>query len=136
MTSENKQVVLDFIAAMGRGDADAAAKCIADDTYTLAKGFGSFAGVRRHDTILATIAAFKQLMPTGMDPEIVSVTCGEDRVVVEFEGKGTLVNGDDYCNEYCMVFTVKDGKIRQVNEYFCTMLAEDKLWPLIANMEL
>ncbi len=136
MIEHNKQVVLTFIEAMGKGDAAAAAPCIAEDTFTLAKGFGKFAGVRTHDTILATIDAFSKLMPGGMEPTIHSVTAEDDRVVVEFEGNGTLVNGEDYCNEYCMVFSLADGRIKQVNEYFCTILADEKLWPLVAGMEL
>ena len=63
---------------------------------------------------------------------IQSVTAEGDRVVVEFEGNATLVNGESYCNEYCMVFTLSDGKIKQVNEYFCTILADKVLFPLVA----
>jgi len=136
MSERNKQVVLDFIAAMGRGDAGAAAPCITEDAYTLAKGFGRFAGVRTHDTILATIAAFRELMPQGMEPDILSVTAEGERVVVEFEGNGTLVNGEPYCNQYCMVFTLRDGRICQVNEYFCTILADRVLWPLVEGAGL
>lgn len=136
MSEENKQVVLAFVDAMGRGDAEAAAPCITDDAYTLARGFGSFAGVREHDTILATIGAFHELMPEGMQPQIVSVTAEGDRVVVEFEGNGVLFNGEPYGNEYCMVFRMRDGKICQVNEYFCTLLAEQRLWPVIKDMQL
>lgn len=136
MSEQNKQVVLDFIDAMGRGDAAAAAACITADAYTLAKGFGRFAGVRTHDTILATIDAFERLMPGGMEPIIHSVTAEGARVVVEFEGNGTLCNGEPYANEYCMVFTLRDGRICQVNEYFCTILADEKLWPLIEGMAL
>ena len=136
MNEHNKQVVLAFIDAMGRGDAAAAAPCIAEDTFTLAKGFGKFAGVRTHDTILATIDAFRQLMPSGMEPTIFSVTGEDNRVVVEFEGNGTLLNGEAYNNQYCMVFMLRDGKIRQVNEYFCTLLADKVLWPLVSGMTL
>ncbi len=136
MSEANKQVALRFIEAMGRGDADAAAPCITEDAYTLAKGTGHFAGVRTRDTILATIAAFRELMPNGMEPTIQSVIAEGDRVAVEFEGNGTLVNGESYCNEYCMVFTLRDGRICQVNEYFCTILADKALWPLIEGMTL
>jgi ketosteroid isomerase-like protein len=132
MSEQNKQVVLDFITAMGRGDADAAAPCLAPDAFTLAKGFGKFAGVRQYDTILATIAAFRKLVPDGMQPVIQSVTAEGERVVVEFEGNATLVNGASYCNEYCMVFMLRAGKIKQVNEYFCTILADEVLFPLVA----
>lgn len=131
MSEENKKVVLNFIAAMGRGDAAAASNCIAEDAFTLAKGFGKFAGVRDHDTILATIDAFRTLVPDGMQPAIGSVTAEGDRVVVEFEGDATLCNGEPYCNQYCMVFTLCEGRIRQVNEYFCTILADEVLYPLV-----
>jgi ketosteroid isomerase-like protein len=57
------------------------------------------------------------------------------RVAVEFEGDATLVNGERYCNQYCMVFTLKDGRIRQVNEYYCTILADEKIGPLLAEVE-
>ncbi len=131
MSEQNKRIVLKFIDAMGKGDAVAAAPCIANDTFTLAKVFGKFAGKRTHDTILATIGAFRELMPAGMEPDIHSVTAEGDRVVVEFEGNGTLVNSESYCNQYCMVFTLRGGKIRQVNEYFCMVLADKILWPLV-----
>ncbi|TGD71060.1 hypothetical protein E4634_19630 [Mangrovimicrobium sediminis] len=131
MSDNNTQVVLDFIDAMGRGDPERAADLITEDAYTLAKGFGNFAGVRERETILATIGAFRQLMPAGMQPEIKSTIAQGDKVVVEFVGNGTLVNGDDYSNEYCMVFTLRDGRICQVNEYFCTILADRVLWPLV-----
>jgi ketosteroid isomerase-like protein len=136
MSESNKKVVLTFIDAMGRGDAQAAAPCITEDCFTLAKGFGKFAGVRTRETILATIAAFRKLMPAGMEPTIVSATAEADRVVVEFEGNGVLFNGQSYCNQYCMVFTLFEGRIKQVNEYFCTILADEVLFPLVAEQGL
>ena len=135
MSEQNKQVVVRFLQAMGRSDATTAAACLAPDATTVAKGFGKFAGVRHYDRIVGTIAAFKQLVPTGLSPIIHSVTAEGDRVVVEFEGNATLSNGDSYCNQYCMVFELRDGKIKQVNEYFCTLLADAVLYPLVAEME-
>ncbi len=134
MSEDHKNTVLTFIHAMGDGDANTAETCITEDAFTLAKGFGRFAGVRHKDLILGTIAAFKQLMPTGMKPTVNSITAEGERVVVEFEGNGTLINGEEYSNEYCMVFTLRDGRICQVNEYFCTILADEKLWPLVEKM--
>ena len=136
MIQQNKKTVLTFIEAMGKGDADTAATCITDDVFTLAKGFGKFAGVRERETILATIAAFHILMPKGMEPTIHVVIAESNRVVVEFEGNGILCNGESYCNEYCMVFTMDKGKIKQVNEYFCTLLADQMLYPLVAGQGL
>jgi ketosteroid isomerase-like protein len=131
---KNKAVVKKFVEAMGTSDAATAETCLAPDAFTLAKGFGKFAGVREFETIVGTIAAFKELLPTGLCPDFKSFTAEADRVVVEFEGNATTVDGQPYNNQYCMVFTLQDEKIKQVNEYFCTKLADDVLWPLIASM--
>ena len=135
MSEQNKQVVIRFIEAMGRSDPATAATCLAPDAITVAKGFSKFAGVRHYDQIVGMIAAFKQLVPTGLSPTIHTVTAEGDRVAVEFEGNATLANGKSYCNQYCMVFTLRDGRIKQVNEYFCTLLANEVLYPLVAAAE-
>jgi len=134
MSEQNKAVVLKFIEAMGASDGATAATCLAPDAFTRAMGFSKVAGVRHHDTIIGTIEAFKKLLPTGLRPEIRSVTAAEDRVVVEFVGHATTCEGKPYNNEYCMVFTLADGRIKQVHEYFCTLLAEDVLLPLLEQM--
>jgi uncharacterized protein len=134
MSGQNEQVVLKFIEAMGSSDPDAAAPCLARDAFTVAKGFSKFAGVRHYDTIVGTISAFKELLPTGLRPTVETVTSAGDRVVVEFEGNAVTSDGKPYCNQYCMVFTLQGGKINQVNEYFCTKLADEVLWPLVAAM--
>lgn len=56
--------------------------------------------------------------------------------MVEFEGNATLANGKSYNNQYCMVFTLRQGRIKQVNEYFCTLLADEVLYPLVAAVPL
>ena len=42
------------------------------------------------------------------------------------------MNGTPYCNQYCMVFTLRDGRIVHVNEYYCTILADEAIGPLLA----
>lgn len=133
-SEQNKAVVLKFIEAMGVSDGITAASCLTPEAFTLAKGFGKFAGVRHYDTIIGTVDAFKKLLPTGLCPDIKSVTAEHDRVCVEFEGNATTCEGKPYNNQYCMVFTLTDGKIKQVNEYFCTLLADQVLWPLVEQM--
>ena len=134
MSELNKAIVLRFIQAMGSSDGKTAATCLATDAFTNAKGYGKFAGIRRYETIVGTIDAFNKLLPTGLRPDIKSVTAEGDRVVVEFEGNAKTCAGTDYHNQYCMVFTLADGRIKQVNEYFCTIHAEAVLWPLVEKM--
>jgi ketosteroid isomerase-like protein len=131
----NKDVVIAFIEAFSNGDAEAAKACLAPDAMTVAKGFGKLSGPRPYEIIVATTGAFKDLIPTGLQPSFKSVTAEGDRVVVEFEGNATLVNGEDYANQYCMVFTLADGRIKHVNEYYCTILADAKILPLLGQVE-
>ncbi|MGB1563363.1 MAG: SRPBCC family protein [Sinimarinibacterium flocculans] len=135
MSEQNKQVVLKFIHAMGSSDGAGAIPCLDPEASTLAKGFGKFAGVRSYATMVGTIDAFKVLLPTGLRPEIKTVTAEGDRVVVEFEGNAVTSEGKPYCNHYCMVFTMRGGRIFQVNEYFCNILADETLWPLVEKMQ-
>lgn len=135
MSEQNKEVVLKFIRAFSDGDAETAKTCLAPDALTVAKGFGKLSGPRPYEIIVATTAAFKELIPTGLRPTFHTVTAEGDRVAVEFEGNATLVNGQSYCNQYCMVFTLADGRIKHVNEYYCTILADDRIGPLLADVE-
>lgn len=135
MSEQNKEVVLKFIRAFSDGDAETAKTCLAPDALTVAKGFGKLSGPRPYEIIVATTAAFKELIPTGLRPTFHTVTAEGDRVAVEFEGNATLVNGQSYCNQYCMVFTLADGLIKHVNEYYCTILADDRIGPLLADVE-
>jgi hypothetical protein len=134
MSETNQAVVLRFIEAMGAGDTEKAAACLAPDAFTQAMGYGKFAGIRHYATIAGTIGALKVLLPTGLRPEVKSVTAAENTVVVEWEGNSTTTTGQAYNNQYCMVFTLRDGKIQQVNEYFCTKLADEVLWPLVEKL--
>jgi ketosteroid isomerase-like protein len=135
MSEQHKQVAISFIEAFSKGDAEAAKKYLTPDAVTIAKGFGKLSGPRSYELIVATTGAFTQIIPTGLRPSFRSVTAEGERVVVEFEGDATLANGERYCNQYCMVFTLRDGKIKQVNEYYCTILADQKIGPLLVDVE-
>jgi ketosteroid isomerase-like protein len=135
VSEQNKAVVVRFIKAFSDGDAETAKACLAPGAMTVAKGFGKLSGIRPYEIIVATTASFKQIIPTGLRPEFISVTADGTRVVAEFEGNATLANGESYCNQYCMVFTLENGLIRNVNEYYCTILADEKILPLLASVE-
>ena len=50
-----------------------------------------------------------------------------DRVVVLARGEVKTVRGEDYNNEYCFGFRMREGKIFEVHEYCDTALAEARL---------
>jgi ketosteroid isomerase-like protein len=134
MSEANKQVALDFLKAMDQGDPELMGRCTTPDAETFTKGFAGVSGWRNRETMLATTAAFREVVPTGFRPKIKTVVAEGDTVVLEFEGNAVLSNGEPYCNQYVFVFTFEGGKIRLLNEYFCTVLADRAIMPLLAQM--
>ncbi len=115
MSEANKQVALDFLKSMDEGDAALMERCLAPDAVTHTKGFAQVSGTRSRETMLATTAAFRDIVPTGFRPKIHRVIAEGDNVVLEFEGNAVLSNGTPYCNQYVFIFSFRDGKIRQVD---------------------
>ena len=132
MSEANKQVALKFLHAISEGDAAGQAECMTQDAFTNTMGFAGVSGRRDRETMLATVEAFNDVVPGGFHPRIEQVVAEGDSVVIEWQGNAVLSNGEDYCNNYVFVFRFAGGKIRQLNEYFCTVLADAKILPLLA----
>lgn len=133
MSEANKQIALKFLTAMSEADAKAQDAYLAPDAFTVTKGFAGVSGRRDRATMLATVEAFREIVPTGFRPIIHRVVAEGDTVVVEWEGNAVLSNGQPYCNQYVFIFTFANGKISQLNEYFCTVLADKTILPLLAQ---
>jgi ketosteroid isomerase-like protein len=133
MSEANKQTALRFLNAMSEGDAEAQDECLAPDAFTITKGFAGVSGQRDRETMLATVEAFREIVPTGFRPKVRRVIAEGDTVVIEWEGNAELSDGKPYCNQYVFIFTFENGKIKQLNEYFCTALADRTILPLLAQ---
>lgn len=129
----NKQVVRDFLAALGRGDVDGIAATLAPEAEAIATGTSFMSGTRDRETILATAGTLGAITQDGIAFEILSMTAEDDRVSAEAKGRSTLVNGTPYNNEYHMLFRIRDGRIAQIREYFCTKLTEETFGPILAQ---
>jgi ketosteroid isomerase-like protein len=134
MSEANKRTALKFLEAMSEADAEGQAECLAPDAFTNTQGFGRVSGRRDRATMLATVEAFKQVVPTGFRPQVKRVVAEGDTVMLEWEGNAVLSDGTPYCNQYVFVFLFDNGKIKQLNEYFCTVLADSTIMPLLAKM--
>jgi len=131
MSEANKKTARAFLDAMSNGDARSAERCITSDAFTISKGFGKVSGRRDRDAMLATIGSFKELLPGGFRLTFHSIVAEGDKVIIEFDGNAVLSNGQPYRNQYCMVFTFEGSLIKQLNEYFCTVLADAVMLPLL-----
>lgn len=133
MSEANKQTALKFLHAMSEGDAQGQADCMTEDAFTFTRGFAQVSGRRDRETMLATVEAFNDVVPTGFRPKIEKVVAEGDTVVIEWEGDAVLSDGEPYCNQYVFIFSFEGAKIKQLNEYFCTVLADSKIMPLLAQ---
>lgn len=70
----------------------------------------------------------KQLFPNGVQPEIKNVFAEDDTVIIEYTNHGKVFNGRDYCNDYVIVFQLRDGKIAEIREYYDTMKVQSALY--------
>jgi hypothetical protein len=129
MNEEIKAVALRYIEAMGRNDPDTAMACFLPTGVQHSMGNSGLSMTSTVERMRAGLEAFKQLLPGGLAFTIRSVTTECDRVVVECKGNGQTADGTPYHNEYCFVFTMRDGLIENSIEYFCTKLAEEVLLP-------
>lgn len=131
MSETNKEIVTRFLKLLCAGNAEALKPLMTDDIEAFAMGSAQISGKRRYAEILAVANAFPLVTKSGLNPTILSLTAEGDRVAVEWEGNCTLANGVQYNNQYVMVFSLRDGRIFRMKEYFCTKLADDILVPLL-----
>ena len=130
--SANKQTARAFVDALSRGDVDAMAQVISEDIVADAKGTSVVSGRRNHAEVLEAVAGIRASTKDGIAFDIVALTEEGDRVVCEVAGASELVTGQPYNNEYAFVFTIRDGRVCAIREYFDTKLAEETMGPLLA----
>ncbi len=130
-TEANKQVVIDFFAALSRGDNEAGFQLLADDmTWTVIGDTpvsGTYRGLKAiQEDFLGKV--FQQIDPeAGIGMEMVELIAEDDKVVARIKGTVTGKYGP-YNNTYCHVFTVRDGKIVENIEHLDTALIETALY--------
>lgn len=133
MSEANKRVALRFLEAMSCGDAKGQGACLTSDAMTVTKGFAGVSGTRNRETMLATVEAFNEIVPTGFRPVVHRAVAEGDTVMLEWEGNAVLSSGVPYCNQYVFIFTFENGLIKRLDEYFCTALADRTILPLLAE---
>lgn len=127
---DNKRLVLEFLGHYSAARYDAALAMLADDADWWLPGHPDefpAAGTVDKATVRKRLAGNLKLLPNGIDITVGAVTAEDDRVAVEAESVGTLVNGRRYHNRYHFLFVLRDGRIRLVKEYLDTLHAVNAL---------
>ena len=117
-TSENKQLLQNVFAALAQSDARPFVAAMADDfRWTM---IGSNKWARTYDGKQAVTGELFPALRGKMD-RITTIAhrfiADGDHVAVEARGANTTKDGKPYCNSYCFVFRVADGKLAELTEY-------------------
>ena len=128
MTSPTaKQIVLNAWQTFRTRDAEQIAELFAPDAEWIAPARNATAVALDHTdhmigagAIARFIAAEMHRLFSEIDISFRAVHADGDNVIVEERMRATLPGGRPYDNDYCFIFVVADGRIKQVREYMDT----------------
>jgi ketosteroid isomerase-like protein len=130
--TDNKQVVREFLKALGSGDAAKMKPLLADDAVAICTGTSIMAGSRSKEVILSTLGMLHQVTKAGIEFKILHLTEEAGRVAAEVEGTSTIVTGVPYNNQYHFLFFFRNGQIYRIKEYLDSKLTDEIFRPLMA----
>jgi len=138
-TAENKKLIEDIFAVAGNPDPSARDRALfiaslADDaTWTVTGQYSwsrTFAG---KEQILKDLHGHVRTLLVNPTRTLARRFIADgDHVVVEAKGDNLTKTGLRYDNDYCLVFCLEGGKIREIREYCDSVLTEKALGPFPA----
>ena len=123
-----REVIGEYLAAMERGDREAAVALYAEDVVMHVPGRSSFAGERRgRDAVLAYLRAAVERAPGGIEVDVIDVLEGErDRVALLLRETLHGARGELVLRRV-NVYTVRDDEIVEVWIFEHDQYAVDEL---------
>jgi uncharacterized protein len=127
----NRQIVENIFNELERGNGKPFRDAMADDFQWTIKGTTAWSRTYHgkqavKDELLAPLFSQFGGIYTNRATRII---CDGDVVAVECEGNTVTKSGKPYCNSYCYVFEMADGKFKSLTEYLDTALVEAALEP-------
>lgn len=121
---QNKRIVRRFYEASNRGDMETCFNLIADDIQWTNIGStplsGTFQGkAELQEKLLGPL--FGRLRQ-GISTTVHRLIAENDFVVAQTSGAAETQDGRAYCNSYCWIIRIRDGKFAEVTEYMDTEL--------------
>ncbi|MGB5759332.1 MAG: nuclear transport factor 2 family protein [Acidimicrobiales bacterium] len=127
-TEQTRSVINAYYAALTAGDRAGVAALVADDCVWIPPATAPFDPVEGGDRVVAELTGdvlkrtFDLSKPFGL--EVRSMIVDGDKAVVQQRLTATAkATGADYDNQYCWVYTCRDGKIVHMEEYADTLVA-------------
>jgi uncharacterized protein len=133
-TSANKKLIEEIFAAAGNPDPSArdralfTASLAADATWTVTGQYSWSRTFKGKDAILNDLHGHVRSLLVDRARTVARRFIADgDHVVVEAKGDNLTRTGVRYDNDYCLVFRLADGKIREIREYCDSVLTEKAL---------
>jgi len=131
-TAETRQLIARFLAAHEGADGPAMRELITEDaTWHLppSAGVGPFTGAEQVSAALAGGAADNWLDVSTIKRKVTGIVVDGDTAVALETKTATTHGGEHYLNDYCWVYTCRDGLISQIRNFTDTLYA-DRLFGL------
>ena len=128
-TAANKELVLRFFDALGRGDREELLAVLAEDlVWVVPSGAAMLAG-RHHGASNVIDRMFGAMgdtfVPGSAQTKIQQLIAEGDVVMAETNLTAERPDGARYDNHYVFVFEIGDGRIRELREHVDTAYAAD-----------
>ena len=131
---ENKKLIREIYAAAGNPDPAARdlalfVASLADDaTWTVTGQYSWSRTFTGKDAILNDLLGHVRSLLVGRARTVAHRFIADgDHVVVEAKGDNLTTTGERYDNDYCLVFRLEGGKIKEIREYCDSVLTEKAL---------
>ncbi len=127
-TDETRALIESYYAALGSGDRETVASLVADDCVWIPPATAHVDPVHGGAEVVAELTGdvvkrtFDLSKPFNLEIRSMIVD-GEMAVVQQRLTATAKATGSDYDNQYCWVYTCRDGKIVHMEEYADTLLA-------------
>jgi 4-hydroxyacetophenone monooxygenase len=124
-TDQTRGLVLEFSAARARNDITAIARLLADDVEWHSPLSIRSRPLRGRDRVAAALSGgtTSQVLQVGtIQRQVVAVVVEDQTAVVRQLMSATRLDGGEYRNDYCWVYTFRDGLICRMDEYGDTLL--------------
>jgi ketosteroid isomerase-like protein len=125
-TEETRALIARYLEARGANDAAALDSLLTDDAewhLPVSAGAGPFIGREKVVAALTGGVSGTMFDLSTMKREPWKVIVDGDTAAVQQKLTATTLKGAEYINEYCWIYTCRDGKVARMVEYADTLHA-------------
>jgi ketosteroid isomerase-like protein len=128
--AHNKELIRRAFLGLAQGDNRPYWSLVDEDfTFTIVSGSWARRIVGRDAVVAELFTPLRAQFADRQTIQATNIVAEGDTVVVEARGCVTTKRGDLYANLYCLIFELKDGRLKSCKEYADTALVDRVLDP-------